>query len=144
MKNLPTNWGVLLIFATGIVAAGCGGGGQNQNSVQQPTITSTYPTGGATSVPINFANPGANVITANFSEAMQPASFTTQTFFADSNNGQLTGVVTYSNQMATLTLNNPLPPNSNVTVKISGFSADSGFAHPSLGLTYVWSFKTGS
>jgi len=143
LKLQPTIWGLLLVLGTGFATSGCGGSGSGNTPVQ-PTITATTPASGATFVSTNSGNPGTSVITATFSQPMNPDSFTSQTFTADATSptGQLAGVVTYSNQTATLTLNSALPPNTVVNVKISGFTANSARGNASVGLAYKWSFTT--
>jgi hypothetical protein len=145
MKLKPSIGALLLVLAIGFVSAGCGGGGGNsQDALFQPQVVSTYPTNGATSVPTNFATPGTSVITATFNKPMNPASINARTFYAISSAGELAGVVTYSNQVATLTLNAAMPQNTVITATITVDSAQAGQGHPTVGQTYVWSFTSGA
>jgi hypothetical protein len=144
MNTKSTIGALLVMLATTLVSTGCGGGGNGkaEDALFQPAVTLTSPSSGALAVPTNYQSPGTSVITATFNKPMEPSSITAQTFFAISNSGELPGVVTYSNQVATLTLTSALPPNSPITVKLSGFSAQAGQGHPTLGLSYSWSFQT--
>jgi len=141
MKIQPTIWGLLLVLATGFASTGCGGSG---SSPVQPTITSTSPSSGATAVATTSGNPGTSVITATFSQPIDPTLINSQTFTAVANSGQLAGVVTYSNQVATLTLDSAMPPNNVITVTISGFTSNTARGHASVGLNYKWSFTSGA
>lgn len=146
MKLQHLFWAFTIVLATALVSAGCGGSGTNADTPVQPTVTSTFPASGATSVPTNFANPGTSVITASFSQPMVPATINTRTFYAIANNsgGQLPGVVTYANQTATLTLDSALPPNTQITASITVDSANSARGHAAVGQPYVWSFTSAS
>ena len=97
-----------------------------------PTVISTIPTNGATGVPTS------QVLTANFSEAMNCATITTSTFTLS---GGVTGVVACSGASATFTPGSPLAANTTYTATITTGATNVGGG--ALASNYVWSFTTG-
>jgi hypothetical protein len=88
--------------------AGCGGG--KKAVVMGPTVQSVTPTAGATAVPV------ATLITATFSEAMNPTTISTSTFtVAGPAGAPATGTVSISGNTATLTPATLLAGNSMYT-----------------------------
>jgi Ice-binding-like/Bacterial Ig-like domain len=105
----------------------------------QPTIISTVPANGATSVPIN------QTITATFSVAMNPATISATTFKVQAPGGvAVTGAVTYlpAGSVANFTPAANLAANTLYTATITTGATDlSGNA---LASNYVWTFTTGA
>ncbi len=132
---------ILLAFAL-FTFSGCSGGsnsGTNNTSPPPPTaptVVSTSPTGGATSVAVNSA------VTATFSEAMSPSTITSATFTVTaSGGGAVTGTVAYNSttMVATFTPSSNLAYGTTFTVNLTaGMMSSSGAA-----LTAdSWSFTT--
>ena len=99
-----------------------------------PTVLSTIPANGATNVPIN------TVISATFSEAMNPTSISGSTFTLSSASGAVSGVVTYSGVTATFTPSVNLSSGTAYTGTISNGATSSGGI--SLAASYTWTFTT--
>jgi hypothetical protein len=123
---------VASFLATLLVAfiAGCG-----QEVVNIPTVVSTTPVQGATSVVINTN------ITATFSMAMNPATLTTSTFTVTGPGGAaVAGAVSYSGTTATFTPSAVLAYSSLYTATIATGAKNPGGV--SLVSNYTWSFTT--
>ena len=105
-----------------------------------PTIVSTSPVNGATSVPINQA------VSATFSKAMDPLSINTTTFTLSGPSGAaVTGTIGYDavNFIATFTPLANLAANTIYTVDITTGATDStGNPLGSTGAANPWSFTT--
>ena len=102
-----------------------------------PTVISTVPTNGATSVPTNQA------LTATFSEAMNPATINSATFLLTATGGaSVTGVVTYvaAGSVATFTPNTNLAPSTEYTGTITTGAQD--LEGNALAQNYAWTFTT--
>ena len=103
-----------------------------------PTVISTVPVDGATSVPINQA------LSATFSAAMTPATIDTTTFtLAETTSGTaVTGTVTYvpAGSVATFTPTASLAPTTEYTATITTGAED--LAGTGLASNYVWTFTT--
>ncbi|MEO8662445.1 MAG: Ig-like domain-containing protein, partial [Bryobacteraceae bacterium] len=100
-----------------------------------PTVISTIPTNGATNVPV------ASVLSATFSEAMNPLTVTAATFLVKQGNLPVTGVVSYSGITATFQPLTSLAPNTQVTATITtGVTDLAGNAPVS---NHLWTFTTG-
>jgi hypothetical protein len=97
-----------------------------------PTVISTIPTNGATGVPTS------QVLTANFSEAMNCATITTSTFTVS---GGVTGTVACAGASATFTPGSPLAANTTYTATVTTGVTNVGGGP--LASNYVWSFTTG-
>jgi hypothetical protein len=110
--------------------------------VTPPTVTSVTPTAGATGVGI-FTNPAAT-----FSEALNPATFFTDTFeLRDPANSLVPATVTYysSTRTVTLTPTAALANSTTYTAKIKGgTSGVRDLAGNPLASDYSWSFTTGA
>ncbi|MFN3408680.1 MAG: DUF4082 domain-containing protein [Limisphaerales bacterium] len=106
-----------------------------------PTVLSYTPASGATNVAL------AGVVTINFSEALLPASVSSNNFFIkDAANVTQPAVVTLSgNQLAvTITPNVALAPLTNFTVTIKGGATGvADLATNRLAADVTWSFTTG-
>jgi hypothetical protein len=105
-----------------------------------PTIVSTFPANGATSVPINQA------VSATFSKAMNPLSITSATFTLTSSTGTvITGTYAYNagTLTATFTPTNNLAADTIYTADITTGATDStGNPLGSTGAPNPWSFTT--
>ena len=113
-----------------VLMAGCG-----QEVVNIPTVVSTTPASGATSVVIN------TTITATFSMAMNPATISTSTFTVTGPGGAaIPGTVTYSGTTATFTPSAVLAYSSLYTATITTGAKDVGGVP--LCPNYAWSFTT--
>ncbi|MGC1658844.1 MAG: Ig-like domain-containing protein [Candidatus Acidiferrales bacterium] len=100
-----------------------------------PTVVSTVPLTGATAVPVN------TVVSATFSEAMNPATITAATFTLDGPGATaVTGAVTYAGTTATFTPTAVLAASTLFTATITTGAQDP----TGVGLTanYVWTFTT--
>lgn len=105
-------------------------------NVTAPTVTSTSPATGATSVPINTS------ITATFSESMAPATLVTTTFLlAAAGSVAITGTVTYSGLTAVFHPAAALPSNTVFTATIT--QAASNLSGKTLAAEFNWTFTTG-
>ncbi|HQQ63251.1 MAG TPA: Ig-like domain-containing protein [Pseudomonadales bacterium] len=103
-----------------------------------PTVTSTIPAANATGVAFNA------LVTASFSEPMNPLSITNATFSLACPNGTATaGTVGYavSGNVATFTPNSPLPASTTCTATISVGAKD--VAGNAIASPYIWTFTTG-
>lgn len=134
------------------LVAGCGGGGGGGrdpilgagdigNVAGAPTVTLVAPLPKATGVPIN-----TKIITAAFSEAMDPATLTAASFTLACPAGTpVTGAVSYlaTGNVATLTLpaGANLPPSTVCTATITTAAKDA--TGVPLASNFVWTFTTG-
>jgi O-glycosyl hydrolase len=104
-----------------------------------PTVTSTVPTSGATSVNV------ANALTATFSVPMNSSTVTASTFtLSGPGNTAVAGLVTYNTgtSTATFTPNASLAYNTSYTATITtGAQSSNGAA---LASNYDWTFTTGA
>jgi hypothetical protein len=99
-----------------------------------PTVISTDPNNGATSVPLN------KIITASFSTLMDPLTINATTVLLKQGATSITGTVSYSGVTATFIPASPLAANTIYTGTITtGAKNVSGNA---LANNYVWSFTT--
>ena len=100
-----------------------------------PTVISTVPAAGATLVPVN------TVVSATFSEAMNPATLNAATFTLKGPGvTPVGGVVTYSGSTATFTPTAVLAANTLFTATITTGAKDPTGA--ALAANYVWTFTT--
>jgi len=100
-----------------------------------PAVIATVPVNGATNVPIG------QVLSATFSEAMNPASISASTFTLTGPNGvAVPGAVTYSGVVATFTPTASLSNNALYTATIT--TGATSLAGTPLGAAYVWTFTT--
>jgi Ice-binding-like/Bacterial Ig-like domain len=103
-----------------------------------PTVSSTGPVAGAIGVAFN------TLITASFSEPMDPLSITTANFtLACPSGNPIAGTVGYavSGNVATFTPVSNLPASTSCTATISTGVQD--VAHNAMASAYTWSFTTG-
>ncbi len=99
-----------------------------------PTVLSTIPSNGVTGIVLN------TVISANFSEALDPLTITTATFTLTGPIGAVAGTVNYNGTTATFTPAANLEYNTTYTATITtGVKDLSGNV---LNLEYVWRFTT--
>jgi hypothetical protein len=100
-----------------------------------PTVVSTDPLDLATGVPLN------QVVSANFSMAMDPLTITTSTFTLMDGVTPIVGVVNYTGTTATFTPSSALSLDKTYTATITAGAAN--LAGTTLSQAYVWSFATG-
>ena len=107
--------------------------------ITPPTVSSVLPTNGATAVSIT------TMVTANFSEAINPATVTATTFqLKDAANNVVSAIVNTSGNQISLTPSAPLTNSAVYTVIIkSGASGIKDLAGNSLVGDYIWTFTTG-
>ena len=104
-----------------------------------PTVTGNTPSNGATNVSTTSAG-----VTATFSEIIDPASVTTNTFqLLDSNNQSVSAIVSLNNQtnVATLTPATNLAFSATYTATVKGGQVKD-IAGNALAADYSWSFTT--
>lgn len=129
-----------------IFLTACGSGGEDpilgqsaNETTPAPTVVAVAPLNNATNVPYNI-----KTVTAEFSLPMDPATLNEASFTLSSGDPAVlvTGVVTYANRVAELTLDANLTANTvyTATITTEAKSAD-GVA---LSNNYVWRFTTGS
>ncbi|MGA3050203.1 MAG: Ig-like domain-containing protein [Terracidiphilus sp.] len=121
-----TYWLAALLI---VVVAGCG-----QETVTVPSVVSTVPANGATSVVVNTP------ISAAFSVAMKPTSITSTSFTVTGPSGAVAGAVSYSGLTATFVPTAVLAYGTTYTGTITTGATDPG-GTPLLG-NYVWTFTT--
>ncbi|MGA2848179.1 MAG: Ig-like domain-containing protein, partial [Terracidiphilus sp.] len=112
-----------------VLIAGCG-----QETVTVPSVVSTIPTNGATSVAINTP------ISATFNMAMNPSTLTSSTFTVTGPGGAVAGAVSYSGLTASFAPAAALAYATTYTATITTGATDPG-GTPLLG-NYVWTFTT--
>ncbi len=100
-----------------------------------PIVSSISPVHGATDVAL------AAIITATFSEAMDPATITATTFTIKDGAPAIAGTVTYANSTATFTPTSALTSGTVYTATITTGVED--LEGNAMANTYVWSFATG-
>ncbi len=99
-----------------------------------PTVIATDPANNATGVPLN------KIITATFSEVMNPATISTTTFTIKNGATPVLGTVTYSGSTATFTPTSLLDSNTTYLATITTGAKDA--AGNALANNYVWRFTT--
>jgi hypothetical protein len=132
MHTLKLSFTLLLAASVLVSIGGCG---KETVASPAPAVVSTVPVNGATSVPIG------QVVTATFSEAMNPATITTTTFtLAGPGGTAVAGSVTYTGLVASFTPNASLAFNTLYTATITtGATNTLGVQTAS---NYVWTFTT--
>ena len=100
------------------------------------TVSSTVPASAAVAAPIG------NMLSATFSEAMDPATLTATTFTLKQGTVAVSGTVTYSGVTAYLAPNQTLLPGALYTATISTGAKD--LAGNALAGNHAWSFTTGT
>ncbi len=101
-----------------------------------PTVVSTDPVTGGQGVAAN------SVITAQFSEAMDPLTITSATFLLKQGAVVIPASVSYANNVATLNPTADLAFSTTYTATVKTTSAD--LAGNKLAMDYSWSFTTGA
>lgn len=99
-----------------------------------PTIELTAPVNMATNVALN------QVITADFSEAMQASTITEASFLVSLNGNPVAGNVTYTGLRASFTPDSPLLAGSTYSATIT--TAATSMLDKSLASNFLWSFTT--
>ncbi|MEW6586586.1 MAG: Ig-like domain-containing protein [Nitrospirota bacterium] len=100
-----------------------------------PSVISETPANGATGVPIT------TVVTATFSEDMDPSTINTSTFTLNSSTGAVSGSVSYSNMTATFTPSaGSIAANTIYTARITTGARD--LAGNAMAADFTWSFTT--
>ena len=102
--------------------------------VTPPTVIFTDPPNNATGIPIS------KIISATFSEPMNPATINGATFLLDQAGTTITGTVTYSGTTAYFIPSANLTPNKVYTATITTGAKD--LAGNGLAANYVWTFTT--
>ncbi len=119
----------------------CSDSGSGASSTPTPPpaaspVMSNAPLSGATGVPLNES------FSATFSEAMDPATLTTDTFTVTSGAVPIKGTVVYANARAVFWPADHLASNSSYTATITtGAKSTSGVALPA---NYAWGITTGT
>ncbi|MDH4161178.1 MAG: Ig-like domain-containing protein [Nitrospirota bacterium] len=102
-----------------------------------PTVSSTSPESNATGVAVNGA------VSATFSEAMDPATFTVSSFLLkDGSNNAVSGAVNYAGTTATFTPSVNLAYSAGYTATVTTTVKDLAGNAPAA--AYSWSFTTGA
>ncbi|MFA6016152.1 MAG: ice-binding family protein [Gallionellaceae bacterium] len=129
----PLRWFVALLIV--VLAAGCGDSGTPDNTA--PTVGSVV----TENVSLGVLD---KTVTANFTETMDPASLTDQTFTVkkQGDTANIPGVVSYSGNTAIFTPNSVLEANTTYTATLTTDIKD--LAGNALATNHVWSFMTGS
>ncbi|MBI5193709.1 MAG: Ig-like domain-containing protein [Nitrospirae bacterium] len=99
-----------------------------------PTVSSTNPVNGATNIPVNAT------ITANFSEPIDSATVTKDTFTVSAGSNNVTGTFTVSGTSATFTPSGNITENTTCTVTITTGVKD--LAGNTMAGNFTWSFTT--
>jgi hypothetical protein len=127
-----TIWALALLLAG--ATAGCG---REQTPAIVPVVISTTPANGAVAVPV------AQVISATFNKAMNPASITSSTFLVTGPSGApVNGAVTYTGTTASFTPTTPLAPTTLYNATITTGAND--LLGIPLAANFPWSFATGT
>jgi hypothetical protein len=103
-----------------------------------PTVTSTTPVDDATGVALNRA------ISANVSEALNPATVDTSTFTLSDDTSEVIGDVDYSNKVLTFTPTENLAAGILYTATLTTEITDLATSANPLAADVVWSFTTGT
>ncbi len=103
-----------------------------------PTVLSTTPTNGATSIYLN------SKVIATFSEAMDPTTIVSSAFSLSSSGGSVSGVVAYNATSNTLTFTPDQNLTSSITYTASIATSVKDLAGNALATAKTWSFTTGT
>ncbi len=117
----------------GVVADGDStDGGRSNDGASAPTVVSSSPLDGALDVPLD------RLVSATFSEPMDPATLTAITFTLTSAGAAVPGTVSYADSTAVFSPDVDLESDGGFTATITtGANSDSGVA---LAAEYVWTF----
>src|ERR1700677_1510402 len=125
--------GALAMLATAL-DSGCG---REQTAAVIPLVVTAVPANGAVAVPV------AQVISATFNKAMDPASINTSTFLVAGPGGApVSGTVTYIGTTASFTPNVLLAPTTTYIATITTGATD--LLGIPLASNFPWSFTTGT
>ncbi|HAF27863.1 MAG TPA: hypothetical protein DCG75_02345 [Bacteroidales bacterium] len=131
LKNLLSTFAI----ATVVLMTACSKDDDNVASLS-PTVISTDPSNDATDVTLN------KIVTATFSEAMNPLTIGTSTFTLKQGEEPVAGTVSYTGTTASFTPSNHLLANTSYTANITKDAKNaSGMAMVS---NFEWNFTTGS
>ena len=131
---------LVLWLAIAMVFAGCPESPSGPDSGAEPdrtapSVTATTPQNGAHDVSVD------TLVSATFSEAMDPASISGNTFtLASSDGAVVAGTVTYSDKTATFTPADALTYNATFLAKVTAGAKD--LAGNPIARDYAWTFKT--
>jgi hypothetical protein len=103
-----------------------------------PTVSSTNPADAATGFALNGS------VSANFSEALDPATVNTSTFTLSDGGTPVTGTVSYSNKVATFNPTGDLTASTVYTATLTTAITDLAEPANPLAANVVWSFTTGA
>ena len=136
VSRLGALTGLTALGGSSALLGGCGGGGGGGGGAApapdttRPTVSPTFPLGGATGVAVN------TTVSATFSEPMTNATLTTAFSLAPAT----AGTVNVSGNIATFTPSAPLNGNTSYTATISTAAQDA--AGNALAAPVSWSFIT--
>jgi hypothetical protein len=136
LKKIPRIWLMPLLLV--MVTAGCEkdrNGITSPEAVTFPTVSSTDPLNDATYVILT------QPITATFSQSMNGATLTKETFILMRGTTPIPGIVSCSDTTAIFTPDSILNHYTTYTAKITTGAKDP--AGKALAVNYVWSFTTG-
>jgi Ice-binding-like/Bacterial Ig-like domain len=135
ISNLSRVGAAFMLLSLGACGSSTSGGSNPQAA---PTVNSTTPAGGATSVL------AASTVSASFSEAMDPASISSSTFKLTSGTAMVpvAGSVAYTGSTAVFTHDAPLAADTTYTATIT--TGGKNMAGMALATRHTWSFSTGS
>ena len=102
-----------------------------------PSVVSTLPDNNVTDISLN------SNISANFSEALDPATVNVNSFKVSQSGTPVTGVVSYTGTTATFNPTNDLTANTVYTVTLTTDITDLAVSPNSLASNYIWSFTSG-
>ena len=139
--NTGIQYSKMWLLAVMLVAfmAGCGKDNNNDAVITDttaPTVSSATPANNATNVALN------STVNADFSEAMNAASVSTETFTLQHGSTPVSGTVTYAGITATFTPASNLAAGTLYTATITTGARD--LAGNTLAANYVWTFTTGA
>jgi methionine-rich copper-binding protein CopC len=127
---------VLPIIAMLLVVLVTGCKKDDNDTGVRPTVTSTDPMNEATGIAIN------SVISATFSESMDPSTLTTSTFLLEQGIAIVTGTVEYVGENVTFTPDANLAPNATYSATIT--TGAKNLSGKPLTDDYIWTFTTSS
>ncbi|TVQ19722.1 MAG: DUF3494 domain-containing protein [Bacteroidetes bacterium] len=135
MKMKFLNGISLLVVLSMLFATSCNDD-DSEPSYDAPTVTETSPDDNALDISVS------GIITASFSEAMDPASINESTFTLMEGTNTVSGVITYEASKAIFTPTNNLSENEVFTATITTGAKSSNDV--ALESDYIFSFTTGS
>lgn len=133
-KHVSYLWLIALLLTALVTGCSDNMGGGISSDTTAPAVTSTDAADGAQGVAIE------SIITATFSEVMNPATITTVSFTLKDGTTPITGLVTYTGVTATFTPTAILPTNTTLTAIITTGASD--LLGNTLVSDYSWTFTT--